>query len=396
MSSPRSIAIVGAGLGGLVCARVLQLHNVSVDIYEREPSPTSRQQGGSLDMHSDMGLKALQISQLVDQFNKISRPEDEGMKIVGKDGTVYYQDPDRLPEEKTEARPEADRTHLRQILLDSLRPNTIKWNHGISNVTHDAGKATLHFLHSDLTPAVYDLIIGADGTWSHIRPILSPAIPQYSGVSFIDIFLHDVQKNHPDIAKFVKRGTAMVLGDNKAIMPQRNANDVIRTYVAFRQPLHWLDEVGLKQLVEEGKYAEASEVMLQQFPDWSSDVTNFLKARCTSMTVRPLYSLQKPHWSTHPNITLIGDAAHVIVPFSGEGANLAMIDGAELGLTLEKNLSADSVTWLAALKSFEDTMLERAWTSSNESMDNMNSFISEGNAAEKATVTIGRLVAGAT
>ncbi|KAH8824470.1 hypothetical protein DL96DRAFT_1739934 [Flagelloscypha sp. PMI_526] len=396
MSSPRSIAIVGAGLGGLVCARVLQLHNITVDVYEKEPSPASRQQGGSLDMHSKLGLKALQMSQLMDQFKKIARPEDQDMKIMGKDGTVYFESPNLLPEERGEDRPEADRTQLRQILLESLKPGTVKWNHGISNIIHEGGRATLHFLDSGRSPVVYDFIIGADGAWSRVRTTLSPAAPEYTGVCFIDIFVHDVRKKHPELVDFVKRGMAMALGDNKGIAPQRNANDVVRIYVIFRKPLEWLDEVGLKRLVDEERYSEASELMLEEFTGWCPEVTNFLKVPCASMTVRPLYSLDRHKWPTHPNTTLIGDAGHVMVPFSGEGANLAMIDGAEAGLTIAKHLSAENATWLEAFKSFEAAMLRRAWASSKGALENMDKFISDGNSAERASITMKKLLTVAT
>ncbi|KAJ7649293.1 monooxygenase, partial [Mycena rosella] len=111
---------------GLACARVLQLQNIPVIIYEREPTPESRQQGGSLDMHSDSGFKALQMAELVDEFKKFARYEDQQMKIVGMDGTVHFTDSEQPPEGSESDRPEIDRTQVRGILLDSLKPGTVK------------------------------------------------------------------------------------------------------------------------------------------------------------------------------------------------------------------------------------------------------------------------------
>jgi hypothetical protein len=101
------------------------LQNISVTVYEREPTVSSRQQGGSLDMHSDSGFKVLEMAQLVDEFKKVARYDDQNIKIVGIDGTVHFGDLERL-EETAGERPEVDRVQLRQIFLDSLKPGTVK------------------------------------------------------------------------------------------------------------------------------------------------------------------------------------------------------------------------------------------------------------------------------
>ncbi|KAJ7687819.1 hypothetical protein B0H17DRAFT_678069 [Mycena rosella] len=395
MSSQRSIAIVGAGLGGLVCARILQLQNVPVVVYEREPTHTSRQQGGSLDMHAGSGLKALQMAQLIDEFKKVARYEDQNMKIVSMDGTVHFADLELPPEEQINERPEVDRTQLRQILLDSLKPDTVKWNKGISKIVQGSNKATLHFLDAALEPAVHDFVVGADGTWSRARPTLSSIVPEYSGVTIVDIFLHDVEQKHPDLAAFVAGGGAMVLGDNKAIMPQRNSNDVVRVYVAFRKPLEWLDEVGLKSLIEDGRQAEARALLLAQFDGWCPEATGYIQVPSSSLDLRPLYTFKRHSWDANPHVTIIGDAAHCMVPFAGEGANLAMMDGAELATVIAKNMSANEASWLHAIKGFEAKMQRRAWSTTEEAVGFMNMFIADGDSATRAGAMFRRMMMAA-
>ncbi|KAJ7902035.1 hypothetical protein B0H14DRAFT_3724328 [Mycena olivaceomarginata] len=381
MSSQRSIAIVGAGIGGLACARILQLQNISVTVYEREPTVSSRQQGGSLDMHSDSGFKVLEMAQLVDEFKKVARYDDQNIKIVGIDGTVHFGELERL-EETAGERPEVDRVQLRQLFLDSLKPGTVKWNHGVSKVVQDGNdKAIVHFLESTLEPAT------AHGL--AFDPPVSSTIPEYSGVAYVDIFLRGVEKDHPNVAAFVKGGLVMVLGDNKGIIAQRNSNDVVRVYAAFRKPLAWFDEVGLKSLVEAERHAEARELLLKQFEGWCPEATSFLQLPYVSLDIRPLYTLNQHGWDTNPHITILGDAAHV--PFS-EGANNAMLDGAELATVIADNLSANADSWQKAIKGFEDQMQSRAWAE-EEGGFSLHPFISEGDAAARAAAALRDLMA---
>jgi len=85
MSSP-SIAIVGAGLGGLVLARVLQIHGIPFTVYELDVTADARKQGGSLDMHEGSGQFALRTPGPYEQFHRRTHPQGEAMRVLDKTG----------------------------------------------------------------------------------------------------------------------------------------------------------------------------------------------------------------------------------------------------------------------------------------------------------------------
>lgn len=121
ISPAHSVTIIGAGPAGLLLANLLQKHQIPVQVYEADPSPSSRNQGGTLDLHEETGLAALKEAGLFDVVMAKARMGDaENMKIMKGDGEVVYDENDKdgppsglTPNdqggEDTRGRPEIDR-----------------------------------------------------------------------------------------------------------------------------------------------------------------------------------------------------------------------------------------------------------------------------------------------
>ncbi|WP_341677976.1 FAD-dependent monooxygenase [Niveibacterium sp. SC-1] len=177
----KAIAIVGAGLGGLTLARVLHIHGIAATVYEAEASPDARAQGGMLDIHDDSGQLALKAARLHDEFLPLIHAGGQASRVLDKDGKVLLDQPD----DGTGGRPEVRRGDLRQLLLESLRADTVRWGHKLGAVSSlGDGRHVLDFAHGETVTA--DIVVGADGAWSKIRPLLSAAQPAYVGISFIE------------------------------------------------------------------------------------------------------------------------------------------------------------------------------------------------------------------
>ncbi|RNG24094.1 FAD-dependent oxidoreductase [Streptomyces botrytidirepellens] len=355
-TAPTSIAIVGGGLGGLTLARVLHTHGIASTVYERDASPTTRDQGGTLDLDEDSGRRALSAGGLLDDFRELSRPEGGELILLAKDGSTLLHEP--APEGGGD-RPEIDRYALRGLLLDSLPRGTVRWGHKVRSATvSPAGRPALTLADGETVEA--DLLVGADGAWSRIRPLLSDARPVYSGVTLMDGQLEDVGTRHRALAELVGHGTMFALGDEKGVIAQRIGGDRIRVYSTVKVPEAWADTE-----------AVATKRVLDLFPDWDDGLRALIADSDGPLVPRPIYALPVGHrWERVPGVTLLGDAAHLMSPFAGAGANLAMLDGAELARAIATHDDVET-----ALTAYETALFPRSATEAALSAAHLDEFL---------------------
>lgn len=345
MPFPRT-AIVGAGLSGLVLARVLHRHGVTFTVYELDAGPDARRQGGLLDLHVESGQRALDDAGLLQQFRARTQPQGENVRVMDKAGTVFI---DRGPQGEG-LRPEIDRTVLRDLLLASLPAGTVAWGHRLTAVERaDNGDFTLAFADGSFASA--ELLVGADGAWSRVRSLLSPAVPEYVGITYLEFELRDVAARHPELARLVGPGSLFALSDNKNI--GGHGGDHLRLGAALRVPKDWIHTCG----VDWTDPAAARAALLAEFADWSDGLKDLIRHCDERITPRLIHALPTGHsWPRVPGVTLLGDAAHLMSPFAGEGANAAMLDAAVLARCLLEH--EDDVE--TALTCYENDMFPRA------------------------------------
>ncbi|GAA0580326.1 NAD(P)/FAD-dependent oxidoreductase [Paractinoplanes ferrugineus] len=343
MTSP--VTIVGAGLGGLTLARVLHLHDVPVTVYDADESARARTQGGQLDLHEHNGQRALALAGLTEEHRAIIHPGGGAQRVLDRHGTVLAE----VPDDGSMARPEALRGDIRRILLESLPAGTVKWGKKlVAAIPLDAGRHELTF--ADGSTVVSEILVGAEGTWSRVRTLLSDEKPTYAGMSYIDTYLHDVDDRHPDAAKAVGDGAMYALVPGKGFLAHREAGNVIHTYVVLSRPVEWFADIDFAD-------ADATKTRIAaEFEGWAPALTALLTDADTTPVRRSIHRLPDRHrWARTPGVTLLGDAAHVTLP-GGEGANIAMLDGAELG----EAIAAHPGDPEAAFHAYEEVMFARS------------------------------------
>lgn len=346
------ITIIGAGLGGLTLARVLHVHGIAATIYEADASPQARSQGGMLDIHADTGQRALQAAGLQEQFRAIIHAGGEASRVLDQHGTVLLDEAD----DGTGGRPEVPRGELRRILLDALPAGTVRWGHKLTAITAmDDGRHLVHFAHG--ATATTQLLVGADGAWSRVRPLLSNAQPAYSGMSFIETYLHDSDRRHGASAQAVGAGALFALAPGKGIQAHREPDGVLHAYVALSKPEEWLASIDFADA------PGAKARIAAEFSGWAPALTALITDSDTPPVPRPVHALPIDHrWHRVAGVTLLGDAAHLMAP-AGEGANLAMFDGAELA----RALAARPGDAEAALLAYETALFARSSAAAAES-----------------------------
>lgn len=358
-TSPR-IAIIGGGPGGLMLARLLQVAGMPATVFERDPHAAHRPQGGSLDLHVETGQRALRLGGLEAAFHAHARPEDQGDRLYDPSGALLFDHAGDGFE-----RPEIDRTALRTILLDSLDEGTVRWGTRVTEA-RPRPDGTCEVI-TDGGAAAYDIVVGADGAGSRVRPLLSDAAPLYEGVVFVELGFE--AQTHRFVDDLVGTGKMFAVGDNRALIAQRNGHGHIRGYAAWRTP-----EAQARTLVQQSA-EQVRAAMLEVFDGWAPRLTDMTR-QGTLLGVRMLSALPIGHsWTSRPGFTLLGDAAHLMSPFAGEGVNLALADAADLAEAL-----ASGQGWTAVAHA-ETVIAARAKVAAEGSAEGLRTAFSPDGAA---------------
>ena len=371
MSPPPRIAIIGAGPSGTTLARLLTLSSIPVTVFEGETSIDVRSQGGTLDLHTATGLTALRAAGLYEKYQKHARYDGEAINLMDKNMKSYIK-LGGSTEATSRGRPEIDRERLREILLQSLPEGTIRWDCRLRRI--DAEDLSLHFDHG--VERGFDLVVGADGAWSKVRPALTDQKPVYAGVGGYDLYVDDVAERFPDLHRLVNRGSLFVYSDGKNLTAQQKGDGSLIMYATSARDEDWMKTCGY----DVHDPLATKRALLEEYSDWADPLKNLLHAANEKdATPRSLYMLPIGHrWRHRKGITLIGDAAHLMTPHAGEGVNVAMRDALNLAQAIirgadehdEKSARLDR-----EVQMFEEEMFERARPVMQRSKANMDDMV---------------------
>lgn len=381
LSQPK-IAIIGAGPVSLTLGCILQKHSIPFTIYEAYTS--IRTQGGSLDLHPPTGQAALKEAGLWDAFMKHARPESDVKKIVTLDGEVMWDENENGPdwrevseEEKYSNRPEIDRTALQNLLSDYLEQGRIVLGKKLQEVipsVEGEGKYDLHFADREREVG-FDLVVGADGAWSKVRPLLSNTKPEYSGISMISFWCRDINKD-AWLLDYAGAGSMMAFGEGCAVISQRQGDGSLLTYAGLRVPEDFIQTCGIDWNDADAARKQFVERYLSHV---SPDLQRVVLSCPHDITPRPLYELPVGfNWTHRAGITLVGDAAHVFTPFAGEGVNLGMKDALSLAQQIVRAVQGEAPLD-DTIQAYEQDMFVRSEKAARKTMmGKLNHFSETG------------------
>lgn len=346
----KKIAIVGGGPGGLTLARLLQMNGAEVKVYERDLHKDARPKGATLDLHDESGLRALRQAGLMDAFMANYRPNADRMSIMDKNANVVLED--HVSGEGEHFRPEIDRGPLQNILLDSLEQGTVQWNSQFKSLKPDNGAWKLEFQNGNYDFA--DIVIAADGANSKLRPYITAVEPFYVGVTAIEGAIYNAAAVVPRIHGLLKDGKIFAMGDEKTLIVSSKGDGSIVFYPGFKTEENWSKECGID-------FSDKTQVMAwfkEEYSGWDTMWQELFENAATSFVPRPQYCMPLDQdREALPNLTLLGDAAHLMPPYAGEGVNMAMLDAVELCNCL---ISEDFTDTKSAIAAYEQQMRKRA------------------------------------
>ena len=344
--SNKHIAIIGAGIGGMTAAVTLAKKGVKVSIFEQAPELSEVGAGLTITPNATKGLMYLGLEKQMKEVGMAHRqqgvrhfetgemivPLERGEKMLEKYGAYQFQ---------------AHRADVHNVLIDELKlhnSNTIYTDHELIDLNEKNNSVELVFSNNKTHEV--DFVIGADGNRSAVRKIiLGDDDPQFAGYVAWRGLVPVELLGEDD---FDECGSSAFIAPGRVFARYLVRNGELYNYVAFLATDEW---------AEEGWAIHSKvDIVMDIFSDYNQQVKNIIAATPAKDLFKWGIFAREPvsKWSTK-NITLLGDAAHPLEPFMGQGASLAIEDGVVLGRIIEDSDSSDEI-----VSRYESARVERA------------------------------------
>lgn len=328
----RSVVIVGAGIGGLAAAAALRGGGHEVSVLERATEFTPLGAGLSVWPNGSHALRALGLDDVVDSAG-VPRG-DAGIRRAADGSLIASSNTDELEARYGAPLALVHRGDLQRALLEAAGAGTVRFNATVSEVD-EAGSLTL----DDGETLVADVIIGADGIRSVVREhLLTDGEPTASG--------HVAYRSVVDWPEEVPAGEYWGRGEVFGIAP------------LSRGRVYWYAALPVEG-DGNGQAAEQLGRLRDRYRSWAEPIPSILAATEASALLRnELFDRDPVERCGRGRLTLLGDAAHPMLPFLGQGPCCALEDAVALGAALDDASEDGGVE--VALRSYEADRAPRA------------------------------------